>query len=960
MPIPTSFALAIMLYREIISCQMNGRQSYVEIPGVLFQNVSFMSNSNGSSRLMDSGLRFSDVVLPTVPDVPTITKRLAYCPNIKKFTLDGGLFCIFCFGLVMERLGAKQNGTKLSPILALGIIYLYDLTHENSHLTVYFSFLFPVFTLFVLHELWSVGCFGFFYLIQKVSFAAWTMIIFSMLDLIIPKFSVLFLGHGGLLFLCSSTLGKKISVCPKRVVSIMLFIFFAVFICDHHHVNFRAGRLFLGEIRKSFVLYAQAALPVISFTLAFGCFFSLLETANSIISPPIKSMTACSCMIYNVLVPNGFSMSSIASACLVILMFMGKPYGAPLSAVSLSMALAYVLLMILILKIVCTLFTDRKNQSVFQLAVLLLLGSSLPTESRLHRPHILAAQTFGAAMIVALSIESAFSRDKTKTMLEGQGGTILEREAAVRRLREDCERRASALDAERAALQRQRALLDAQADAELQRRATQAVDAQRTECRRLEAEPAVRTNGLPRHRQQADSGADAQLAAAERRRIAAAAADADARLSVCRRAEAGLNTLRSEVERQRTLLASEKLGVASSRQRLAEAAEQMQVEQASVARAAAQLEAGRRDLERQRALLEDAKRWTVAEQRRLAALGDAVEAKWAQAARLDSELESKRRGVAQAEAALAEEKRRVEAFRLRLTADASALSAEQEQGRQRLRLQEERLEAQRQAQAAVDMRLKEALEREERVRAPPYWLPGSGARRRIEPDPAMVAPLQARIRQTVMHEGCAGAPLGISRARVTRVLRVENRPLWALYQARRAFLRESLAAAAASGAAPPSHWLVAAAAVQPGLERVPVRAGADELVLWHGTSHAKAQAIAEHGFDPRAAEDEGLYGAGCYFTDLSCKAHQYSARDAPAGGEKVLMVCRVTMGWACPIIGGNEKCRRAPMNPDPPGRPFDSIFGKVGVGNRGKQVHNEFVLFEGDQAYPEYLVYYVV
>jgi hypothetical protein len=68
----------------------------------------------------------------------------------------------------------------------------------------------------------------------------------------------------------------------------------------------------------------------------------------------------------------------------------------------------------------------------------------------------------------------------------------------------------------------------------------------------------------------------------------------------------------------------------------------------------------------------------------------------------------------------------------------------------------------------------------------------------------------------------------------------------------------------------------------------------------------------------------------------------------------------VVLGWACPITGGNESDRRAPKNPATSGRPFDSVFGQAGVGNRGKQVHSEFVLFEGDQAYPEYLVYYVV
>jgi hypothetical protein len=954
--IPSSFALAITLYREIISFQMKGKSSDVTA-NALFQDVSFQPNSTGSSRLMHSGLC-------TDFDVPNSIKRAKYFPNLNHVTFDGGLLSIFCFGLVIERLITKTCVIKLTPILALGVLYMYDLAHEDSHITVYFSFLLPILTVLVLLELWKIGCFGLFHLIQRFPVMLWTTIIYSLLDFVFPNFALVFFGNGGLLFLCSSTLGKKVSACPKRVVSIILLIIFAVLVFDHCPDEFHARGRFLGmalgKIRNGFVLGAQALLPFLSLNLAIGFFSSLLETAANIVNPPFKSAVACSCTIYSAVVSHGLSEMSFASTCLFVLMFMGKVEGATICPVSASIALAYFWQMVLLLRISCRLATHSRNQWVFLLAFIFLFASSFPAENRQRGRHMLAAQTFVVAMVIALGISLALTRDKTRTKLEGQLWTTEEREAAVRRRLTDCERQA-----EWAALESLRAQLDRAEEPQRLAGATQAVDSRRAECRRLEAELelAARADGQQRQRRPAD--ADAELAAAaELRRLAAAAADADARLAECRRAEAGLNALRLEVERQRTLLASESAGVASARQRLADAAQQLQAEQADCARAAAQLEAERRELERRQDLLQGAERRAEAEQRRLAAVGDAVEAKWAETARLGSELKGERREMALAQRALAEEQRSAEAVRRLLT-------AELEQGRRRLQLQEERLEAQRQAQdarareqqAAVDLRLKEALEREERVRAPPYWLPGSGGGLHIEPDPAMAAPLQARIRQTAMHDGCAGAQPGISRARVTRVLRVENRPLWALYQARRAFLRESMAAAAAASGGrspPPQHRLVAAAAVQPGLERIPARAGADELVLWHGTSHARAQAIAEHGFDARTAADDGLYGAGCYFTDLSCKAHQYSAKDAPGGGEKVLVVCRVAMGWTCPITGGNERNRRAPMNPATPGRPFDSIFGQAGVGNWGKQLHNEFVLFEGDQAYPEYLVYYIV
>jgi aminoglycoside phosphotransferase len=50
--------------------------------------------------------------------------------------------------------------------------------------------------------------------------------------------------------------------------------------------------------------------------------------------------------------------------------------------------------------------------------------------------------------------------------------------------------------------------------------------------------------------------------------------------------------------------------------------------------------------------------------------------------------------------------------------------------------------------------------------------------------------------------------------------------------------------------------------------------------------------------------------------------------------------------------------RRPPENPRTPGQPFDSIFAEKGVGNYGTQKHNEYVVFRGQQCYPEFIVWY--
>jgi hypothetical protein len=187
--------------------------------------------------------------------------------------------------------------------------------------------------------------------------------------------------------------------------------------------------------------------------------------------------------------------------------------------------------------------------------------------------------------------------------------------------------------------------------------------------------------------------------------------------------------------------------------------------------------------------------------------------------------------------------------------------------------------------------------------------------------------------------------------------RHQNGPLWALYQARRGFLRERPAWRRRRAASPRS---ACPARLQPSPPLEGRRPDEDELVLFHGTSEGCALAIAEHGFDERVASDQGLYGAGSYFADRSCKSHQYAARHAAASGEMVLLVCRVAMGWACPIVDKNVRQRRPPANPDAPERVLDSIFAESGVANGGRQRHHELVAFHGSQAYPEYMVYYVV
>jgi hypothetical protein len=117
--------------------------------------------------------------------------------------------------------------------------------------------------------------------------------------------------------------------------------------------------------------------------------------------------------------------------------------------------------------------------------------------------------------------------------------------------------------------------------------------------------------------------------------------------------------------------------------------------------------------------------------------------------------------------------------------------------------------------------------------------------------------------------------------------------------------------------------------------------------------------IAEHGFDERMAALTGLYGAGSYFASSACKSHQYSQAHKDSS-DFVMLVCRVTMGEPYCTAGRHGNQRRPPDNPATPGRPFDSIFAENGIANAGAQQHNEYVVFDRLQVYPEFIVRYGV
>ena len=134
----------------------------------------------------------------------------------------------------------------------------------------------------------------------------------------------------------------------------------------------------------------------------------------------------------------------------------------------------------------------------------------------------------------------------------------------------------------------------------------------------------------------------------------------------------------------------------------------------------------------------------------------------------------------------------------------------------------------------------------------------------------------------------------------------------------------------------------------------------NEVLLIHGTTQDKTDQIAHLGFDARRARESGLYGQGVYFTDQSCKSFQYSGAKRQNSG--CFIIARVILGHASEAQGSmrNEKWEPLVEPGNPAKGSYHSVIANPGTPNGApqKQVHREFVLFNGAQAYPEMIVHF--
>jgi len=221
---------------------------------------------------------------------------------------------------------------------------------------------------------------------------------------------------------------------------------------------------------------------------------------------------------------------------------------------------------------------------------------------------------------------------------------------------------------------------------------------------------------------------------------------------------------------------------------------------------------------------------------------------------------------------------------------------------------------------------------------------------------------------------------------VEEVIHVGNLQLWNAYQMEKSAMRARHAVQSTK-----VHSL--SQPVQPCLQELhDCDLAMNETYAFHGTSKAVAATVMKMGFDDRVS-NSGLYGTGVYFSPQCCKAMGYAQQDAD--GLYNVFVARVVLGDPFETSTTMSNLRR------PPGRdemgknnafrqdythdysyrsqtnsmnPCDSVVALYqgeggGYGppmdaetrkkqdppvnyNRG---HNEFIVFDRRQAFPEYL-----
>merc|ERR1719356_1380444 len=144
------------------------------------------------------------------------------------------------------------------------------------------------------------------------------------------------------------------------------------------------------------------------------------------------------------------------------------------------------------------------------------------------------------------------------------------------------------------------------------------------------------------------------------------------------------------------------------------------------------------------------------------------------------------------------------------------------------------------------------------------------------------------------------------------------------------------------------------AAMASALSGPPLDTAANEVWLFHGTKPVAAESITSDDFrlDLAGTSAGTLYGRGIYLAENSTKADEYSNVDQKSGLFSMLL-CRATLGrflYTSEVQPDPRKCEEACLR--------GGHHSVLGDRKACRGTFREFVVFDEDQVYPNYIVKY--
>jgi len=196
-----------------------------------------------------------------------------------------------------------------------------------------------------------------------------------------------------------------------------------------------------------------------------------------------------------------------------------------------------------------------------------------------------------------------------------------------------------------------------------------------------------------------------------------------------------------------------------------------------------------------------------------------------------------------------------------------------------------------------------------------------------------------------------------TRLRLVKCHRVENSEMWVRYQLAKDRVLQRRPEGVCSVNAlhgPPESGFVKTQQLLESQTIAHLDARVNEHFLWHGTTPAGAIGISSSGFKISLAGTHGgtYFGNGCYFAESSSKSDEYAKQgDGLLAGIYALLLCRVTCGSLFRVTQPDDSQIQQALR----GGKYDAVLGdrEASVGT-----YREFVIYEEDLAYPEYVVLY--